>query len=165
MGSIVGDCRRRRRGEWPKRARAAAQYLAAVTVTETDTADTDLLAAVRDAFGDDDRLGTEELASRLNGLPDSPWASWNKGNCIRPHNVSKTLKPYKIEPGAIRLSPSSDQKKRGYMRAWFEDAWERYLPCQSTRDARDKTDNKNNSVSPRLARLGWNNKKRRLRRL
>jgi hypothetical protein len=98
-------------GEWPKRARAAAQYLAAVTVTETDTADTDLLAAVRDAFGDDDRLGTEELASRLNGLPDSPWASWNKGNCIRPHNVSKTLKPYKIEPGAIRLSPSSDQKK------------------------------------------------------
>ena len=52
-------------GDWPKRARAAATELTRRSTDETQTKGVELLHHIRDAFGDEDKLWTENLVDRL----------------------------------------------------------------------------------------------------
>lgn len=90
-----------------------------------------LLADIRDVF-DPDRLRTEDLLSKLNGLQESPWPSWNHGRGLNPHNLARMLAPFDIRSGTIRFP--DDQTAKGYYRDDFRDSWECYLSLPEKRN-------------------------------
>jgi hypothetical protein len=120
--------------EWPHEARLAAINLFNSAQRLDDSLQLVLLASIREAFDaqDTDRIPSEKLCERLNELPDVPWSSWGgRGSAgIRTGKLAELLRPFDIRPGTVRLSndagPGSTAK--GYMRNWFQDAWDRYLP-------------------------------------
>ena len=62
-------------GDWPDRARHAAESLTAERDGNTGRSDRiRLLTDCRTAFGDDDALPTAVLLDRLNADPEAPWA-------------------------------------------------------------------------------------------
>lgn len=68
------------------------------------------------------------LQAELSKLEESPWAALGDGG-IDTRFITKTLKPYGIghrgSPYTVKINGVT---ARGYSRADFEDAWERYLP-------------------------------------
>ena len=80
------------RGEWPQRARRAAETLAASGAGET--AAIILLADIRAIFEerDVDRLKSEDLASAPGAMADRPWSEWGKtGKPITPRAIAALL--------------------------------------------------------------------------
>ena len=122
-------------GEWPARLRAAA--LAQVNAGRESDPDAvpwarRLLMDTRTVWPDSertDRISTADLIDRLNALADSPW-SGRSANGITPWMLSKWLQDYGIRPGTVRF-PNGHISK-GYERAGFMDAWERYLDSPPT---------------------------------
>jgi putative DNA primase/helicase len=72
-----------------------------------------------------ERISSVDLAAQLATYADSPWAEWKGGKPITPAQLARLLKPFGIAPQVIRLSGGTTM--RGYLRTFFEDAWERYL--------------------------------------
>jgi hypothetical protein len=120
--------------EWPVEARQAAVDLHRSQQRIEDSLQLVLLAEIREVFDTEgtDRMPSEKLCERLNGLPDVPWNAWNgRGSGgIRTGKLAKLLRPFGIVPRSIRLTKSSGpgSTAKGYKREWFLDAWERYLP-------------------------------------
>jgi putative DNA primase/helicase len=114
-------------GDWPRLAREAALELSGVA--DEDTPTVLLLADFRDYFEAKgiDRVPTKDMVSYLFGLETRPWSEWREGKPITDRGLARLLKPFKIEPGTIKLSDGATAK--GYLREWFEDAWTRYLPA------------------------------------
>lgn len=48
---------------------------------------------------------------------------------FRPRMLAEMLREFGIQPHPMRLTGSGSQMLRGYFRADFNDAWERYLPA------------------------------------
>jgi hypothetical protein len=117
-------------GEWPTRARAAAVALSGETAAGDDSIGVRLLAETRAAFGERDRLSTEELIGRLCEDEEAPWSTWHKGARMSPRSLSGLLRRFDIGSRTIRLDGSETAK--GYLREQFEDAWRRYLPAHPT---------------------------------
>jgi hypothetical protein len=113
-------------GTWPERARAAALTL---TNEATDSGEMSdrmrLLTDCRTAFGDDLALPTTELLNRLRSNPESPWGEFGPAG-LTAMKLGSLLKEYGIRSATIRF-PGAGQAK-GYQRAEFTDAWERYCP-------------------------------------
>ena len=134
-------------GEWPDRARAAAIYLTGAAADDVLTKGVELLAHIREAFGDEDRLWTKELIIRLCARDESPWKDI-RGNDIDDRGLASRLRPYGIKSKSVRIGGERTQK--GYYSADFADAWNRYLPpVQDERHKRHKRhniDNENNYV-------------------
>jgi hypothetical protein len=121
-------------GEWPAKARKAAIRLS--EVVEATSIGTQLLAAIKVIFlgageeGDADKplfdqMSSEDLAAALGDDKTGPWAEWKNGKPITQAQLARVLSPFGIRPDVIW---SKGRSIRGYRRAWFEDAWERYLP-------------------------------------
>jgi hypothetical protein len=112
-------------GLWPARARRAAT---AISSDEDDQVSVGmrLLADLRDVFKDADHLSTAELLGRLHELEEAPWGEWY-GKPITARGLAKLLAPYGIGPVNRRVRPGAE-KQRGYFRAEFTDAWQRYIP-------------------------------------
>jgi hypothetical protein len=123
-------------GEWPVEARQAAADLHSSQQRMEDSLQLVLLAAIREVFDTErtDRMTSEKLCERLNELPDVPWSSWGgRGPAgIRTGKLAELLRPFDIRPGTIRLSNDAGRGStaKGYMREWFQDAWDRYLPIE-----------------------------------
>jgi Protein of unknown function (DUF3631) len=100
-----------------------------------------LLINIRDIF---DRLGVDRIASKhliaeLLALDESPWLDWRGLKDDRaPRKLNETelsglLRPFdkaQLFPRTIRLTPNSTA--RGYLRKWFERAWDAYCPEPDT---------------------------------
>jgi hypothetical protein len=115
-------------GGWPKRARSAAVTL--LTGEEREDAESlgvRLLRDIRDVFDGKgaDRLATGAILRELHGRDDAPWGSL-RGEELDARGLARFLKPYGVRPEQLRVA---DGKVRGYRRAAFEDAWERYAPA------------------------------------
>jgi hypothetical protein len=114
-------------GEWGNLARVAALELCKTEATENLAVE--LLRDIRRAFTmmgeEEDRLKSEDLLSRLNGMGDRPWATSCDGKPLHAHRLSKMLARFGIAPGSIRIGRNTP---KGYRFAQFEDAWKRYLP-------------------------------------
>ena len=122
---------------WGKMARAAAAVFLR-TIKDEDLS-TVMLASIRRAFDDvlkDDRCTTEQMVKELHSLHDAPWNEFCgiKGTGV-PHKikeaeVTKLLSKYEIYPKTVwpknRKRSDTTGSYRGWMRAWFEDAWARY---------------------------------------
>ena len=111
-------------GEWPDQVREAAQRLAgAADITSTGTR---LLADIRAIFdaAKVTVISSADLVAKLTAEPDAQWAEWRSGKPLSATQLAYLLKSFRIAPDRIWIGP---HQTRGYERAWFEDAWERYL--------------------------------------
>lgn len=118
-------------GHWPARARAAALALAGEGGEDRTSVGVRLLGDCRTVFGDDEALLTATLLARLHALDESPWKEWGGFNGSEPHpmtarELANRLRPYDVSSGDIKTGGANH---KGYRRATFTDAWERYLPA------------------------------------
>ena len=110
-------------GHWPDTARRLAILISG---DEEDTSlSVQLLHDLRDIFDDlsKDRSSTAELVRQLEFRDDQPWATLIDGMAITGHRLASMLEPFGIRPKVLRIG---DKTPRGYERAQFADAWERY---------------------------------------
>jgi putative DNA primase/helicase len=132
IAEIAGD-------GWAAMAREAALTLSG-SEQEAASINAELLADIKDIFDyrGVDRIATALLIDALCEDSDRPWATWNKGKPISPHQLSRRLKEFAIAPGSIRLSDGKTQK--GYNLHQFNDAFCRYTPFQSGTTAQTNND-------------------------
>src|SRR6185369_8106674 len=68
------------------------------------------------------------LAQELIDIPDSRWGTYGRNDKpITAAQISRLLKPYGIKSGSVRIPKDAGTTPKGFLRAWFEDAFERYL--------------------------------------
>ena len=113
-------------GGWPSKAREAAVGLsgAEARMPEEESVSVRLLADARRVFEQVDRYTTADFAAALAQLDESPWGDWY-GKPITAQEVAKRLSQFGIRTNSVKIDR---EKKRGYRREWFADAWARYLP-------------------------------------
>lgn len=110
-------------GRWPALAREAAAFMvsAAEEESEESSLNIKLLADLRDVFDDEgaDFLTSAKVCELLRGIDESPWAQFD----MNPSKLGHRLREYGVKTGH---NPAKTM--RGYRRADFLDAWERYIP-------------------------------------
>ena len=89
-----------------------------------------LLGDMRTVFDEDDAKFTDTLIKALIALPEAPWGDLRgkgsrEGKPITDLGLARRLRHYRIRPKLLRIGIVVG---RGYLRADFQDAWERYLP-------------------------------------
>jgi hypothetical protein len=87
-----------------------------------------LLTDIRACFGDEDRIASAELVSRLLEDEEAPWADL-KGKKLNQCKLAEMLRPFPVAPESVRIG---EKIVRGYKREAFYDAWKRYLPSLVT---------------------------------
>lgn len=116
---------------WAGLARAASRELAREDGLQ-DEASTKilLLRSVRAIFQDRgvDRIASEDLVDALLAIEDGPWSGWKHGTGITQNILARMLGEFGIRSKTVRLAPGD--RRKGYERAGFLDAWERYLVNQ-----------------------------------
>jgi len=113
-------------GPWPDRARDACR---ALTAQRKPPVGLQLLESIREVFGEDAALETDELVSRLRWLPKSPFMH----ETFTGRTMSKMLKTYGIKSTTFRPGPGAEPV-RGYKRDQFVVAWDRYLDEEPSDD-------------------------------
>ncbi|MEX0666465.1 MAG: DUF3631 domain-containing protein [Acidimicrobiia bacterium] len=117
-------------GEWPKRARDAAQVLC--TIQSAEGADDSLrlrllddlravLAALNPQHG---CVASAVVVDRLRAREESPWDSFD----LTQSKLANRLKDYGIRPVAVRPDGPTSKQVRGYVVEALADAFGRYLP-------------------------------------
>jgi hypothetical protein len=116
-------------GHWPDTARRAAVALVTLAKEANPSLGLRLLSDLRQVFGSNKTMTTDQLLDRLLHLPESPWADL-KGKALDQRGLAFYLRRYDIKPKVL-----TGGKHRGYERAPLEDAWSRYLPPLSPPEA------------------------------
>ena len=124
-------------GSWPEAARSAARDLTA----GRDDADmgVQLLEDIR-AILDAEKLGrisSADLVDKLVKQEERPWATWHRGEPMTQNQLSRRLRGFGVVSKSIRLG-SGQSTSKGFVRAQFEDAFERYLPEAAQRHSSDE---------------------------
>lgn len=137
-------------GHWPARARAAVITLVDEATEKSETSDRiRLLLDIHTAFADVDAIPTALLLQRLKIDPEAPWVDYGH-NGLTPKKLGDLLREYDIASHNIRF-PESGQAK-GYIRADFTDAWQRY--CPTLPGPGGDTDQHAALAAPATAKLG-----------
>jgi uncharacterized protein DUF3631 len=122
-------------GPWPNAARAAAIALTKSATDETMTGGVELLAHVREAFGDEEKLWTATLLERLHGRDESPWKDI-RGKPLDDRGLANRLKHFGIKSRDVWIAGNT---KKGYYATDFNGEWKRYLPaCHPLGNASDE---------------------------
>lgn len=112
-------------GDWPELARDAALTLSGGRQSALDIGE-QLLSDIFSVFEEEmvDELPSDALALKLAAMEGRPWPEWGRAKKpITANAVARLLKPFGVSPGRL-----SSGQKRGYRRAGFEEAWDRYRP-------------------------------------
>jgi hypothetical protein len=122
-------------GDWYERAVKATTAI--FGSEEDENKQTAQLAAIRDAFGDAERLSTSDLIDRLLEQDDLPFPNWwlkdsNKKSIGK--SLAGILKPFGIKKHQMRIDGA---KVKGYERADFAPVWDRY--CVRINNADDNS--------------------------
>jgi putative DNA primase/helicase len=112
-------------GDWPSRARAAAEKLSGSR--EENTRIGLLLLYIQALFRDSgqERHFSRTVVRTINQFEDRPWEEERKGKPIDELWLSRQLKPYGIHPRTVWIN---GETARGYHREDFEDVFGRYAP-------------------------------------
>lgn len=112
-------------GVWPDRARHAALRLSG-TESATVSAGTELLADIQEVFEHKrvEKISTADLIHALCEDEEKCWATWNRGQRIKPRQLAKRLGEYGITSKTIRLGYDT---AKGFEAVQFKDAFARYL--------------------------------------
>jgi Protein of unknown function (DUF3631) len=136
--------------DWPSRARQAAVYLTGAAKDDNLSSGRELLAHIRDALLEADKIWTSTLCQRLRDREESPWADI-KGKPLDERGLSVRLKAYRIKSRDVRID---GVVRKGFCRSDFADAFKRYLSREadlqgSATSATSATNlnNKNNFVA------------------
>jgi Protein of unknown function (DUF3631) len=113
-------------GDWPKLAREAAIALSGGEAANEERS-VELLADIKVIFEADGggELTTKALVAALCTDVERPWATWNKGKPISDRQIAKLLKLFSIMSEDVY--PPGERHAKGYKRARFLEAFERYL--------------------------------------
>lgn len=123
-------------GEWGARIRNAAVASVAAAQDRDPSIGVLLLQDCRTAFGDMTEMPTTLLLNVLTAMKEAPWASIAKGQPLDARGLAKQLGEFGIKPVVIRVG---DATPRGYRRADFCDAWDRYCPLSPATGATSET--------------------------
>jgi putative DNA primase/helicase len=127
IGELAGS-------QWSAKSQQAAVAIESAALEDEDIGSM-LLADARTIFdeGRRDKLRSVELMQSLRAMPDRPWSA----NLSWPRKIARVLATYGIKSKNIRFAP--DDQKKGFERAQFEKAWERYLPAADAPAGTDGT--------------------------
>lgn len=109
---------------WPDRCEAAYRALTTPAELELPTL---LLTSISVYFSSTDatRISSSELIVELCKDATGPWQECNNGRSVTQNQVARLLRNYGIKPSSMRVG---DSVIRGYDKADFIDAFERYIP-------------------------------------
>jgi hypothetical protein len=110
-------------GDWPVRARAAAEALVAEAKSKSPSLGVRLLTDLHRVFAGRDFVATDELVKTLCSMEESPWADL-RGKPLDARSLARGLQPYGVESAQRRFG---DARVRGYAAADLADAWSRYV--------------------------------------
>jgi hypothetical protein len=88
-------------------------------------------------FGETLHISSSDLVCALTQIEEAPWGDLN-GRPLDARRLAFLLKPYEIRPKSIRIN---DKTLKGYTRADFQDAWNRYLPLSGSLSVTSVTPN------------------------
>ena len=108
-------------GDWPARAMEAAMVAAQ---QQEQGQISMLLADIHLVFGERDQVLSQELVNGLLDLDEKPYHEQNRGRGITTNWLARQLKGVVTQP--TRTMHVGKDRKKGYARAAFTDAWERY---------------------------------------
>ena len=131
-----------------KRAREAAQQIAGVT--DLISAGVELLQDLKAMFNAStlDYLTSKAIVASLIADPEKRWAEWNRGKPITEKGVAGLLHEYQI---ISRDVGPEDRRVKGYRKADFADAWNRYeLPRSRAEPCNDGTFAENSVAQDKL---------------
>jgi Protein of unknown function (DUF3631) len=123
--------------ETGQRARRVAQHI--VGSVDMSSAGVELLQDIKTMFDGStlDYLTTKVIIERLIADPEKPWPEWSRGKPINDKGLADLLGTYSIRS---RTVGPSDARSKGYRKADFEDAWERYLTPQRETERKEEDD-------------------------
>ena len=113
-------------GDIPQMARKAAVALQKGNDADDGQAGLVLLGALRDVFGGEHALSSEQICTAINDDDNLPFGAWNKTEGLNARGLAKLLKPFEIKPRTVRPSGASSTA-RGYLREQFKDPWARWF--------------------------------------
>ena len=88
-------------GDWPERARRAAEFLSAGR--SEHTLGIMLLEDLRTLFDEEgDRLPSTKIVEALVAMEGRPWADLKLGKPITQNKLAELLEPFKVKPGPVR---------------------------------------------------------------
>src|SRR5262249_40600958 len=95
-------------------------------MTDTASAGVALLQDIKTMFDCStlDYLTSKTISEDLTSDPEKPWAEWSRGRPITEKGIATLLHEFRIT--SRNVGPRESQAK-GYRKADFLDAWERYL--------------------------------------
>jgi hypothetical protein len=100
--------------------------------TEDSARLVELLVAIRECFGTEERLQTSDLIGRLLDRSDEPWLTIKRGQPIDAYYLRAMLSGIvKRQQSKMKIGGAM---WRGYFRADFADAWARYIPADPVSD-------------------------------
>ena len=114
-------------GRWPALARQAA--LEALQLAKADkrpSLDLKLLADIKAAFGEQDRISTVDLLDKLLADEEAPWGGLGRKG-LDARTLAEMLREFGVRPQPMRLTGPGGHMLRGYFREDFRDTWARYL--------------------------------------
>ncbi len=128
-------------GPWPARVRQAARALSAGRDAENEGLSIRLLRDIREVFDERqgeaaERISSAELVDQLLLDKEAGGGGAFKGRPLTQRSLARTLRGFGIKPKTF-----ADNKNRtswrGYERAAFRDAWERYLEPKGAKYANE----------------------------
>jgi hypothetical protein len=113
-------------GDWPERAASAFGVLTSREDEDAQGIGMMLLADIRRIFDEiiPERIFSKRLVESLCAMSDRPWRQINRG-AITENWLSRRLRPFGVHSSDIHLD---GKHAKGYARANFAEAFERYLP-------------------------------------
>ena len=128
---------------WLDLARVASLELKHQAINDEDDSGLQLLGDLRDIFAKyGEQLWSKDIEKHLNENEARTWSGWNRGNGIKPPNIGKLLRPFKIKSKQIKIAGIN---RMGYRLKDCNGAFTRYLssvgptsPTSISFDDRDK---------------------------
>jgi len=117
-------------GKWPRRARIALLRIFDIHTDASYGLGLQLLACIRSFFVQHPQrrtASTAELLKYLIGLEDHPWKRYHGVKPLTPNGLRALLRKYEIRRAASQHLEDG-RRAKGFSRADFQDAWDRYLP-------------------------------------
>jgi hypothetical protein len=114
-------------GSWPAQARAAAVEVNELRTERAPSLGEALLNDCRRVLlvdRDLPEVTSSAFVEFLCDLDEAPWSELH-GTRLDARGLARRLRPFDVRPGVLWVG---DKTLRGYTRAAFVDAWERYLP-------------------------------------
>lgn len=113
-------------GRWPASARRAAVVL--TSDKPEASRGVQLLNDLREIFGTQEKLRSDNIVAALIELPDSPWGRFHAdGKPLDFRDLARLLRQYDVRSRDIWVRGAS---AKGYTADDLQDAWERYLPLR-----------------------------------